>query len=207
MLLVLDEFVDPYRHEIGVRTPVFIPHLNDRCQHPHTVYDRATDSPIRRVCGRWRCSAECRDLWRTGMCRRLDDALRVRPVTHHLRLSCLEGLPDRLLSHAHSAFFRRLRRSASLDYFRINEWAEGKRHLHAMIRLHDGRLPTSHIGQLWRKSLPDQTLTHCWEPIADQFALSRYLTKLEELPPPGADVRLHSASRGFFPPVSKETVR
>src|SRR5262245_45718022 len=91
------------------------------CKRSRHAYDPDTGEVYRCVCGRWSCSWECFCRWRWPMARRLVAVLRVHPH-HHVRLTCLGHLPDRQLTHAHSAFFRHLKRKTNLAFWWVNEW-------------------------------------------------------------------------------------
>jgi hypothetical protein len=128
------------------------------------------------------------------------------PATFELRVSCHSEIDDRLLSAAHSGFLRRLRRKTGCEYFWINEWSIGCRHLHVLARA-DEEVPSRLVGEMWRKALPNRNLTYHAAPIRDQLLIATYLAKLEETPPEGFVGRLFSSSRGFLPKSVTELMR
>jgi hypothetical protein len=131
------------------------------------------------------------------MARRLIVELQLRPAQDHIRLTCHTQIGDRELSAGQSDFWQRLRRKPAIEYFAINEWHDGQRHVHALAR-HDGAIDSDLIGRLWRQVLPGHRLSHSCAPIRDQAAISRYILKLAESPPPTFGGRLYSSSRGFL---------
>jgi len=198
--------VAAYRPPAVCTTPIELPTLiiPRTCRHPYTRLESATGELVRRICGRWRCSVECRERWSQKMGRRLSDELRRRPAHFHVRLSCHARVSDRELSAGHSRFWRRLRKQTKCEYFAMNEWKKGRRHAHAVVR---SRVPVSSavVGRLWCLSLPGRTVSHHSGQIRNQQAISRYLCKLLELPPATFSGRLYSCSRGFFEGQENET--
>jgi hypothetical protein len=173
-----------------------------RCQNPYLRYDAATDTMTRRRCGRWRCSVECRCLWRTKYRRKLIATLQARPAKYKLRLTAYGVTDDRQLGRAHSGFFKMLRKYVGCGYWWINEWSDGHRHLHAIIRAVD-EISRDLVARLWRAALPDAGTSCYFRPIQDQTRLAIYVTKLKEVPPPSFPGRLYGSSRKFFAPASQ----
>ena len=186
--------------------PVLVPHQFAKCQHPFPCFDPATGRNIRRVCGRWRCSVECRRVWKRRFQSVLISTLNRHPVTHVIRVSCHNPIDDRVLSKAHSDLLRRLRRTTDCDYWAINEWSGGKRHLHALTRA-KGDVPSGLIGELWNRALPGRKLTYYADRVRDQVAIAMYLSKFEEAPPDAFSGRLFSSSREFFPKSVTELMK
>jgi hypothetical protein len=166
------------------------------CRHPFTRVGAGGES-VRYICGRWRCSVECRKRWSRRMCRRLSDELRSRPARFHVRLTCHSRISDRELSRGHSRFWSRLRRATKCEYFAVNEWSSGRRHVHAVVRSVTV-FSSAVVGRLWSLSLPGHVLSHHSGPIRSQDRLAAYILKLAESPPATFAGRLFSTSRGFF---------
>lgn len=165
------------------------------CCHPYYRCDAGTGKVVRRVCGRWQCSLECRKRWQMRMTWRLHGVLQAHEH-HHVRLKCHRAIPDRLLSAAHSHFFRRLRRQSRTEFFSINEWSHGQRHLHALVR---GDVPPGLVHETWRKLiLPGEPVSSSCTPVRNAMAMCRYVVKIAELPPVTFMGRLYSQSRHFF---------
>jgi hypothetical protein len=124
-------------------------------------------------------------------------ALLDKPADWQFRVTCHDDIEDLQLTASHGELMRRLRRTTGCEYWVINEWERGRRHLHGLIRGGHG-ISTSLVGNLWRAVLPDWDVSHQADEVYDQVAIAKYLTKLRE-EPPWFRGNLYSQSRGFFP--------
>jgi hypothetical protein len=177
-----------------------------RCTHTYMRVMPATGEIVRCTCDRWSCSVECQKRWSRRMGNALANELQQRPAQYEIRLTCHPHISQGAASAAHSRFFKALRRKEPCEYFAINEWKSGRRHLHAVVRLATPitlRQFRRLIRQLWSQSFPYQPSPHCAS-IRSQGAFSWYMCKLAEFPPPSFVGRLFSSSRGFLrkPPRS-----
>jgi hypothetical protein len=120
-----------------------------------------------------------------------------QPATHELRVTCHSPIDGQRLSAGHSDFLRRLRRATGCEYWQISEWAQGKRHVHVLVRAEEKVSPRL-IRELWHKALPGMRLGHHAGRVRDQVAIAMYLTKFVESPPASFSGRLFSSSREFF---------
>jgi hypothetical protein len=73
-------------------------------------------------------------------------------------------ISDRDLSGAVGSFLHRLRYrlkglGSGLEYFVMNEWSDGHRHIHVLLRA-DADLTPRLIGALWKRTLPSIPFTH-----------------------------------------------
>jgi hypothetical protein len=117
-------------------------------------------------------------------------------------------ISDRDLSLANSRFLRRLKYwlgklGSTCEYFLINEWSDGHRHNHIVLRV-TVPLTKKTIRALWEKTLACPNFTcHC-APVRNPGGLARYVVKdlkdraKKELPPRSFQGRLFSYSRHFF---------
>ncbi len=117
-------------------------------------------------------------------------------------------ISDGHLSLAVGRFLRRLKyRFGTLrsifEYLLVNEWSEGQRHFHILVRV-TVDLTRQMIRILWKKTLPDVPFTcHC-EAVRNPEAIARYVVKdlrdasKKELAPQTFSGRLYTYSRGFF---------
>ena len=115
-------------------------------------------------------------------------------------------ISDRDLSLAVSRFLRRLRyRLGTLgcEYLLVNEWSDGHRHMHILIRT-GFALTSAMIRELWAKSLPGMPFTHHCGPVRNPAAIANYVVKhlrddsKKELAPRSFKGRIYSYSKGFF---------
>jgi len=82
-------------------------------------------------------------------------SFRERPPTHELRVTVLGMISDRALSLALQKFLRRMRYrlgrlGSDFEYFVVNEWSEGHRHVHVVVRA-EADLTREHVRTLWQK--------------------------------------------------------
>jgi len=128
--------------------------------------------------------------------------------THEVRVTVLGVISDGHLSLAVGRFLRRLKyRFGTLrsifEYLLINEWSEGQRHFHILVRA-TVDLIRQMIRILWKKTLPGVAFTcHC-APVRNPVAIGRYVVKdlrnasKKELAPRTFTGRIYTYSRGFF---------
>ncbi len=112
-----------------------------------------TQPAIWRCCGNPRCSCGCRDqwAWKRSLC--LTRSLRDLPATHFLTLRPGPALVgDAAFTKATTRFFALLRkRSSALEYLVMNEWKNGTRHAHALVRA-SGRLSRRVVRDVKRRA-------------------------------------------------------
>jgi hypothetical protein len=130
------------------------------------------------------------------------------PPTHEVRVTVLGLISDRDLSLAISSFLRRLRYrlktlGSGLEYFAVNEWSEGNRHVHILVRA-DADVTPRLIGALWAKTLPGLLFHHHCAPVRNPGGIANYVVKhlkdgsKKELAPSTFKRRLITYSRRFF---------
>ena len=178
------------------------------CQRRRRKVDAATGKALLVPCGRPRCSLECRDRWARKMAACLRQSFRELPPTHEVRVTVLGLISDRDLSLAISNFLRRLRYrlktlGSGFEYFAVNEWSEGHRHVHVLVRA-DADLTPQLIRALWTKTLAGMPFTHHCAPVRNPAGIANYIVKnlkdasKKELAPTTFSGRLYSYSRRFF---------
>jgi hypothetical protein len=117
-------------------------------------------------------------------------------------------ISNRDLSLAISRFLRRLRYrlktlGSGFEYFAVNEWSEGHRHVHVLVRA-DADLAPQLIRAVWTKTLPGMPFTHHCAPVCNPAGMANYVVKnlkdasKKELAPTTFKGRLYSYSRHFF---------
>jgi hypothetical protein len=123
-------------------------------------------------------------------------------------VTVLAIIDDRDFSLAVGRFMRRLRYAlgklqSSLEYLVMNEWSEGLRHVHILVRVLID-LTRETVRWLWAKTLPGPRFTcHC-DPVRIPAAIARYIVKdlkdnsKKELAPQTFNGRIYTYSRGFF---------
>jgi len=158
---------DPYLLALTCKTSL----PTRTCRQPRTIISARTGEPVRKPCGRPRCSLECRDVWARKMATCLRRSFRQLPPTHELRVTVLGLISDRGLSLALGRFLRRLRGrlgrlGSGCQYFAVNEWADGHRHTHVIIRT-AAELTPQLVGALWRKTLPGMPVTYHCAPVCN----------------------------------------
>jgi hypothetical protein len=178
------------------------------CQCPRRTLHARTGQPIRMPCGRPRCSHECRDRWARKLATCLRRSFRTLPPTHEVRLTVHAVISDRDLSLAISSVLRRLRyrlgtMGSGCEYLAMNEWSEGHRHTHILLRV-NGVLTRQTIRAIWAKTLPGLPFTcHC-DMVRNPVGLANYMVKnvkvgaKKELAPTTFRGRLYNYSRNFF---------
>jgi hypothetical protein len=130
------------------------------------------------------------------------------PPTHELRVTVHGVIDDRALSGAIGRFLSRLRyrirkAGAEFEYFAVNEWSDGHRHTHFLVRS-DFNVTSALIGELWAKTLPRLPFTHHCAAVRSPAAVAKYVVKhlkddsKKELPPQHFSGRIYRNSQGFF---------
>jgi hypothetical protein len=138
----------------------------------------------------------------------LERSFQQSPPTHHVRLTVFGMISDPELTSALGRFLSRLRywlrkQGATFAYFVMNEWSDGQRHVHILVRT-SFTLTTSLIGELWKKTLPRIQHTHNCSKVRSAPAIARYIVKhlkddsKKELAPRSYRGRLFNSSRGFL---------
>jgi hypothetical protein len=183
----------------------------ERCARPRPVRDWRTGRRRLIPCGRPRCSWECRDLW----ARRISAALRrsfgVLPPTHFVRVTMLDPIKPRDLSLCVGRLLRRLRRRGC-EYISLNEWSEGRRHHHVLVRTNGG-LSSAVVAKLWRASCRGARVTSYCQRVISAEASARYLVKdvkdgsKKEVPPAWFHGKLFSYSKRFLAEPLKVLLR
>jgi hypothetical protein len=118
------------------------------------------------------------------------------------------AISDREFTLAIGRFLRRLRYrlrrlGSGFEYFAMNEWSEGHRHVHIVVRAGADVTPAM-IRALWEKTLPGVPFTHHCAPVRQPIGLANYLVKnlkdcsKKELPPGSFRGRIYTYSRHFF---------
>jgi hypothetical protein len=198
------------------RFPDVPPHTSGHgpywCRHRGPPYfDPATGDTKHPVCGRPRCSQECRAIWARRRSRQLRGKWRHDPPTHHLRITVHAEVSDKALERALARFTRLLGRAAAW-WVRVTEWSNGKRHWHWAVRALGGVTPAV-VRDCWQRSLPDVALDCAVGRVRNPMALARYLVKDErnppfkELPPEGWRGQVIRGSRGYLARRPKPTCR
>jgi hypothetical protein len=178
--------------------PVLSPRLlSNVCTHPFHRMDHFAGHSKRMICGRWRCSIECAKRYMSILRSRLHLTLRTHPAQIALRLTVSSAVASRVVSALFSTFFRILRAKVKCEYFAINEWASGHRHLHGMIRS-DEEISRELVAKIWSSVLDNNVGSQHSDRIRDQVRYAKYVTKMMVVPPPQFKGKLHSYSRGFF---------
>jgi hypothetical protein len=123
-------------------------------------------------------------------------------------LTIFAVIGDQDLSQANGRFLSRLRYllkklGSGFAYFLINEWSEGHRHIHILVRV-KADLTRHMIRELWAKTLPGVPFTYHCAPVRSPAAIAKYVVKdlrdcsKKELAPGTFRGRLYTYSRNFF---------
>jgi hypothetical protein len=135
----------------------------------------------------------------------------VLPPTHFLTLKVLTPILTRDLTGCVAKFLRRLRRR-DCEYFAANEWSEGQRHHHILVRA-EGELTAGAVAELWRESCRGASVTSYCRPARSAAAAARYIVKdlkdgsKKEVPPVEFSGRLFSYSGHFLAQPLKVLMR
>src|SRR5262249_54233251 len=111
--------------------PPPVPH---RCPRARRRWDPAARREYRQICASPKCSVECRKRWAWKMARCLIRSFQTLPPTHMIRLTAFAMLTDRELTKRIRQFLDRLRYRVPLEYLLVNEWSDGHRHVHILVR-------------------------------------------------------------------------
>jgi hypothetical protein len=138
-------------------------------------------------------------------------SFRALPPTHFVRVSVLEPMRAKELTGCVGRFLRRLR-WRGCEYFALNEWREGRRHHHVLVRT-EGVLTSAVVADLWRASCGGARVTSYCKPVRSVEAAGRYVVKdqrdgrKKELPSADFGGKLFSYSRGFLAAPLKGLMR
>jgi hypothetical protein len=89
------------------------------------------------------------------------------------------------------------------EYLVMNEWSEGHRHVHILVRAEANITPPM-VRALWAKTLPGPRFHHHCAPVRNPVGMARYLVKdlkddtKKELVPQSFRGRHFTYSRRFF---------
>ena len=129
-------------------------------------------------------------------------SFRVLAPTHFLRVRVLDPIRGKDLTACVGRFLRRLRRR-KCEYFSLNEWHEGLRHHHILVRT-DADLSPAKVAELWQASCGNvRTSSYC-RAVRSADAVARYLVKdltawwKKELPPAEFRGKLFTYSKRFL---------
>ena len=136
----------------------------------------------------------------------MSEALRLSfqtvPTTHFVRVTVLDPIRPKELTRCVRSVLRRLK-WRGCEYFALNEWSEGKRHHHILVRS-GGELTQTVVRELWRASCRGGRGTSFCEPVRSVEAAARYIVKdlkdgsKKEVPPAEFGGKLFSYSPGFL---------
>ena len=122
--------------------------------------------------------------------------------THFVRVRVLDPITGKALTACVGRFLRRLRK-LKCEYFSINEWHEGLRHHHILVRT-DVDLSPAKVAELWQASCGNvRTSSYC-RAVRSADATARYVVKdvkawwKKEVPPADFRGRLFSCSKRFL---------
>jgi hypothetical protein len=124
------------------------------------------------------------------------------PPTYFLRLRVMDPIEEKVLTANVGKFQRRLR-SRKCEYFTINEWHEGLRHHHILVRT-DVDLSPATVAKLWQASCGNVRTTSYCRAVRSADAVARYLVKdltawwKKELPPAEFRGKLFTYSKRFL---------
>jgi hypothetical protein len=147
--------------------------------------------------------------------RRMSAALRrsfgALPPTHFVRVTVLDRMSPKELTACVGRFLRRLRRRGC-EYFALNEWSEGRRHHHILVRT-AAELTPAVVAGLWCDSCRGGRVTSYCRRVTSPEATARYVVKdlrdgsKKEVPPAEFGGRLFSYSKGFLAEPLKVLMR
>jgi hypothetical protein len=172
------------------------------CARPRLVWDWRTGKRRLMPCGRPKCSLQCRDRWAGRMSAALMRSFRELPPTHFVRVTVLDLMKTEDLTRCVRRFLRRLR-WRGCEYLAVNEWREGRRHHHVLVRT-EGDMTSAVVGELWRASCPGARVTSYCRPVINAEGSARYVVKdlrdgsKKEVPPAEYDGKLFSYSKRFL---------
>jgi hypothetical protein len=126
----------------------------------------------------------------------------VLPPTHFLTLAVRDPMGAKELTGCVGRFLRRLR-WRGCEYLALNEWREGRRHHHVLVRA-EGELKSALVAELWRASCGGARVRSYCEPVRGVEAAGRYVLKdvkdgrKKEVPPADFGGKLFSYSKHFL---------
>jgi hypothetical protein len=126
-------------------------------------------------------------------------------------VTVLDAMKAQELTRCVGRFVRRLRRRGC-EYLAVNEWREGRRHHHVLVRS-DRELMGAAVAELWHASCPGVRVTSYCRPVRSAEASARYVVKdlrdgsKKEVPPEEFGGRLFSYSKRFLSQPLKALLR
>jgi hypothetical protein len=127
------------------------------------------------------------------------------PPTHMIRLTSFALLSDSELTKRVRWFLDRLRYRVPCEYLLVNEWSDGHRHTHILVRS-GGEITPELVSELWAKLIPGPKAirsTYC-RPIRNPAGAARYIVKhvndaaKKEVAPKTYSGRVMTYSKGFL---------
>jgi hypothetical protein len=127
------------------------------------------------------------------------------PPTHMIRLTSFAMVPDRELTKRVRRFLERLRYRVACEYLVVNEWSDGHRHMHLLVRT-AGTITPELVSNLWEKVMPgpmSAKSSYC-RPVASAARVACYVVKhvrdaaKKEVAPKSYAGRVMTYSKGFL---------
>jgi hypothetical protein len=123
-------------------------------------------------------------------------------------------VPDKELTRRVTRFLERLRYRIPLEYLLVNEWREGHRHMHILVRA-DTHVTPDLVADLWSKVNPGprSICTSYCRPVDDPIKIARYIVKdlkdaaKKEVAPKSYEGRVMTYSRRFLAKSMKKLWR
>jgi hypothetical protein len=184
------------------KTSSYIP---SRCPHSFLLWDANRRRPFRKPCGRPKCSRECRDYWARKISRCLIRSFESLPPTHTIRLTSFAMLLNRELTKRVTRFLKLLRYRVPCAYLLVNEWSDGHRHMHILLRA-ESDISSGLVSELWAKVIGGPKVpnsTYC-RPVTNPAGIARYIVKhikdagKKEVAPKSFKGRVLTYSQGFL---------
>jgi hypothetical protein len=127
------------------------------------------------------------------------------PPTHMIRLTSFALLSDSELTKRVRWFLDRLRYRVPCEYLLVNEWSDGHRHMHILVRA-AGEITPELVSELWHNVLggPKSLGTSYCRPIRNPGGAARYIVKhvndaaKKEVAPKTYSGRVMTYSKGFL---------
>jgi hypothetical protein len=131
-----------------------------------------------------------------------------------IRITVQESITDKELTASMTKFLQRLKaKLGGAEFFLVNEWSDGRRHHHVLIRT-AGRLTRRLVRTLWKRCCRGRRFTYyCRKINKTPDAVARYVVKdvrddsKKELPPKDFRGKVYSYSDGFFSAPVKDLWR
>jgi hypothetical protein len=122
-----------------------------------------------------------------------------------IRLTCFALLSDRELTKRLRRFLDRPRYRVECEYLLVNEWRQGHRHVHILVRA-EGAIKPELASELWAKVSPGpRSIRSIYgRPVEDPIRLARYVVKhvadeaKKEMAPRSYSGRVMTYSKGFL---------